>query len=440
MRSLSPHHELGPDTTPQGGSHSRRRFLASIPGLLALNPANAEQAKRRPQLAVVTTIYRKRSHAQHIVDSFLEGYGWQSGHHHPPMDIVSLYVDQVGDNDLSRERARRHPQMRLYPTIAEALTRGGNKLAVDGVLLIGEHGNYRRNEKRQTLYPRYEFFKQIVDVFRQSGRTVPVFNDKHLSWKWEWAREMADTAKAMGFPFMAGSSVPVAWRLPPVDIPLGAQVEEALCVNTGSVDSYDFHMLEAVQCLVERRKGGETGVVALQTLRGEKVWQALQTGSWEAGGWDPALFRACLCRSHTLTPGRDGFNDVYPTLEQLRNIVRDPIAYRYEYADGLKATIVMLRGLVDDFTVAARLKDGQRISTLMHLPLKNYVTCFHPLINHMEKMFLTGKTPYPVERTLLTTGLTAAGVESLHQDQKRLETPHLAIHYQPPRESTYWRS
>src|SRR3954451_6386502 len=106
-------------------------------------------SQNRPKLAAVVTVYRKYSHTQHIVDRFLDGYGWNGAHHHPPMDLVALYVDQVTDRDLSRERARRYPGMKIYPTIAEALTLGGNKLAVDGVVLVGEHGSYPRNEKGQ---------------------------------------------------------------------------------------------------------------------------------------------------------------------------------------------------------------------------------------------------------------------------------------------------
>ncbi|MBM3815313.1 MAG: hypothetical protein FJW20_27185, partial [Acidimicrobiia bacterium] len=147
-------------------------------------------AARRPKIAAVVTEYRKFSHAQHILDRFLEGYGWDTLHHRPAMDLVSLYVDQTPASDLSRERAARFPAMKIYRTIAEALTLGGGSLAVDGVILIGEHGNYPVNGKGQKLYPRYEFFQEIVKVFRASGRSVPVFNDKHLSWRWEWAREM----------------------------------------------------------------------------------------------------------------------------------------------------------------------------------------------------------------------------------------------------------
>jgi hypothetical protein len=129
----------------------------------------------RPKIAAVVTTYFKYSHGQHIVDRFLDGYGWNGTHHYPPMDLVSLYVDQIGRTDLSRERGGRHPSVRLSKTIADALTLGGDKLAVDGVLLVGEHGNYPRNDRGQVQYPRYEFFEQIVGVYRNSGRAVPRF-------------------------------------------------------------------------------------------------------------------------------------------------------------------------------------------------------------------------------------------------------------------------
>jgi hypothetical protein len=394
----------------------------------------------RPKIAAVVTTYFKYSHAQHIVDRFLDGYGWNGAHHYPPMDLVSLYVDQVGPNDLSRERAARHPEMKIYPTIGEALTLGGGKLAVDGVVLVGEHGNYLRNEKGQTKYPRWEFFQKIVEVFRASGRSVPVFNDKHLSWNWEWARAMYDTSHELKFPLMAGSSLAVTWRTPQVEMPLGARITEALSVCYGGVDSYDFHGLETIQCMVERRRGGETGVKWLQAYRGDKFWEALREGVWPR-----ALMDAALCRSHTLTPARAGFNDVFPTVDDMRRLVRDPVAYRYEYADGLKGTMLLMNGLLRDFNFAAYVNGGRDPwSTQMYLPMPDGRTTlanfFSPLNHGMEQMFLTGKPTWPIERTLLTTGLTAAGMESLHNGQTRFETPHLGIKYQPTKESTFWRT
>src|SRR5690349_4983102 len=117
---------------------SRRALLAAAPA--ALLASRAAQGSTTPRIAAVVTEYRKYSHAQNIVDRFLEGFGWEGRHYQPGVQVVSLYVDQVGENDLSRERAARVPSLRIYPTIAEALTLGGETLAVDGVLLIGEHG------------------------------------------------------------------------------------------------------------------------------------------------------------------------------------------------------------------------------------------------------------------------------------------------------------
>jgi hypothetical protein len=420
---------------------SRRTFVNAVgAGLVGTSVAAAGPAPaRRRRLAVVTTEWRDRSHAWHMAERFLHGYPREGKWHRPAIDLVSAYVDQTPKNDLSRQRAKEFG-FRIYPTIAEALRCGGDKLAVDAVLVIGEHGNYPLNKLGQRQYPRYEFFRQVVEVFRKDGRTVPVFNDKHLSWNWDWAKEMADTARKMDFAFLAGSSLPVTWRMPAIDLPHGAEVEEALCVAIGSVDSYDFHALEVIQCMVERRRGGERGVTGLQALRGDAVWKSMAAGSWQAGGWDPALFEACLCRSQTLAQPPT-FSHRYPTASQIRDWVKNPVAYRFEYADGLKATMLILNGLVADFTFAARIKgQAEPLSTLFYLPPNPNVVYSAALMAKAEETFLTGKTPYPIERTLLTTGLVAAGMESLASGQKRLATPHLGIRYTVGRESTFWQS
>ena len=393
----------------------------------------------RKKLAIVTTVWNYHSHAWHMGERFLVGYPHNGRWHQPPLEMVSAYVDQQPENDLSRKRAAEFG-FKIHPTIAEALRGGGNKLAVDAVLVIGEHGEYPNNEFGQKKYPRYEFFKQVTDVFRADGLTAPVFNDKHLSWNWDWAREMVDLSRSLDFPFLAGSSLPVTWRMPSLDMPYGAEIEEVMCVAIGGLDSYDFHALEVVQCMAERRHGGETGVVAMQGLRGDAVWRAMDAGSWTAGGWDPELFAACLTRTQTLAQP-ETYSDRYPTREQMREWVKDPACYRFEYADGLKGTMLLMNGLVGDFTFAARLK-GERepLSTLFYLPPTPNVTYSAELMSKAEETFLTGKTPYPIERTLLTSGLVAAGMQSLGTGQKRIETPHLAVRYQTPRESTFAQS
>jgi hypothetical protein len=401
--------------------------------------------QRRPRIAALASTYHKYAHAQHIVDRFLEGYGWEGRHRRPEMDVVALYVEQAGPDDLSRERAGRHPQMKIYPTIAEALCQGGSALDVDGVLLIAEQGSYPSNDKGQTLYPRYEYFRQIVDVYRSSGRVAPVFVDKHLSWNWDYALEMVETSRAMGFGLMAGSSLPVTWRHPSRDLPWQADVREAVGVWRGGPDGGDIHVIEALQAIVERRRGGERGVRAVQALRGEAFWQAFDAGSWDAGGWDGDLLHATLARSHELVPSRPTFNHIFPTPEDIRRMAPDSYAYRFEYADGLRATIIQLnegegQGVVRDVNVAARLGDGEVFSVLCHLPYRSLRNFFSPQVRHIETLIATGTAPYPVERTLLTTGMTAAGLESLAQQQRKLATPHLTFTYQPVQQSMFWRS
>lgn len=245
------------------------------------------------RIAVIGTIYRYLSHVQHIADRFLVGYPHQGEWHRPDMKIVSLYIDQKPAGDQSQERAKEFG-FSVYPTIAEALRCGGDKLAVDAVLIIAEHGEYPRNDKGQVLYPRYEFFKQCTDVFEKDGRAVPVYNDKHLSWSFEKAKWMVDEARRQKFSLLAGSSLPVTWRLPDLELPLGCNIEEALMVGNGGSDPMDYHALEAMQCMIERRKGGETGVRAVQMIVGDAVWKA-----GEEGRWSKDLLISALSRSDT---------------------------------------------------------------------------------------------------------------------------------------------
>ena len=386
------------------------------------------------RVAVIASIYRYRSHAQHMGDRLLVGYPFQGRWHRPNMTVASLYVDQHPANDQSVDRAREFG-FEIYPTISEALRCGGDKLAVDAVMIICEHGEYERNEKGQILYPRYEFFKECVKVFEEDGRALPVYNDKHLSYSFDKAQEMVEDARRLDFSFLAGSSLPVTWRLPDVDVPLGAEVEDALMVGVGGSDPMDYHALEALQCMVERRKGGETGVVAVQMLEGDAVWEA-----GDAGRWSWRLLEAALSRSDsplglTETDGRT--QDLIGSGE-LKRIVETPAAYFIEYADGLKATLLMLNGAVKDFCVAVKLK-GQELplSTQFLLTPGENVTYSACLVSKIEEMFVTGRAPYPADRTMLVSGILEACLTSRIQNHVRLETPQLHVGYQPPRESQH---
>ncbi len=388
------------------------------------------------RIAVVTTIYRYLSHAQHFADRFLVGYPKEGRWHRPDMKVVSLYVDQKPEGEQSEDRAREFG-FSVYPTIAEALRCGGDKIAVDAVLSIGEHGDYPTNEKSQVLYPRYEFFKECVKVFEEDGRAVPIFNDKHLSYSFGKAKEMVDDGHRLGFGVLSGSSLPVTWRLPDVELPLECEIEEALMVGVGGSDPMDYHAMEAMQCMIERRKGGETGVAAVQLIDGEEVWKA-----GEDGRWSLELLEAALSRSDTpcgLTDEDGRTQDMIGNGEIYR-LVENPAAYFIEYNDGLRATLLMLNGAVRDYCFAAKLKDESvPVSTQFFLTPTPNVTYSACLIAKIEELFETGIAPYPAERTLLVSGTLESCLTSRLQGHVRLGTPHLNVEYRAPAESQHAR-
>jgi len=409
---------------------SRRTFLAAA----AAVPAFAQKTPKR--IAIIATIFRLQSHAQHIGDRFIVGYPFAGEWHKPNTQVVSLYVDQKPANDLSGDRAKEFG-FTVYPTIAEALCCGGSKLAVDAVLIIGEHGEYPRNEKGQILYPRYEFFQQVAKVFETGERSVPVYNDKNLSYSFEKARTMRDTARRLKFPMLAGSSLPVTWRLPDLELPLGCEIDDALMVGAGGSDAMDYHALEAMQCMLERRKGGESGVKSVQLIEGEAVWKAGEEGRWSKELLRSALSRSDNLKGLTVTDGRT--QDMVGT-GVLPGLVKNPWAYFIEYRDGTKATLLMLTDAVNDFTFAVKLKGKAGIqATQFFLSPDPNVTYSACLANKIEQMIETGVAPYPVERTLLVSGILESCLDSRVKGHARLDTPHLSVTYRALRESQYCR-
>ena len=391
----------------------------------------------RLRLALITTIWEYRSHANHMGARFLNGYPRRGRWHRPDMEIAGVYVDQVTDgDDLSRRHAETHG-FGVYETIAEALRLGGDRLAVDGVLLIGEHGDYPVNDKGQKLYPRYEFFEQILDVFRADGRAVPVFNDKHLSYSFEKARRMVEASRELEFPLLAGSSLPVTYRLPPVELPLGCGVAEALMVGCGNSDAMDYHALEAMQCMIERRRGGETGVAAVQYLAGEEVWRAGDDGRWSWQLLEAAVSRSDTPCGATLEDGRT--QDLVGSGE-VKRLAEKPEAYLIEFRDGLRATLLLINGAIRDCCFAAQLRgDEDPVSTQIFLTPVPPVTYSAALVAKIVETIVTGEAAFPAERTLTVNGIQEACLRSKGQGGERLETPHLAVTYRPPAASHHAR-
>lgn len=430
---------------------SRRKFLANAAALTVAGagasaggaraePVSAANFRSRPPkpastgrkpLGVVTTVYRPMSHSFHIAGRFIHGYAKNGAFHVPSFAVRGIAVEQTPENDLSRDLAR-EMGFRWSRNLSEILM-DGDKLAVDGVLLIGEHGNYPRNEKGQILYPRHELFQQIVEVFRKTGRSVPVFSDKHLSYSWEKGKEMYGWSRELKFPLMAGSSLPVTWRRPELELPLQSPMDEALVAGYGPIEVYGFHALEALQCMVERRKGGETGVKAVTCLTGRDVWKAGDSGLWS---WD--LLEAALGRSESVCPG-----DVRRNVGSyaVNGMPQTPAtAFLVEYRDGFRGTVLLLNGHIQDFVFAAKIKgESKPASCLFHLPPPPGAKYFDALVMNIEKMLETGRPPYPVERTLLTGGILDFVLTSHEKRGQRVETPELDVRYAAPADSGFVR-
>lgn len=425
----------------------RRRFIQATLGAATLaggwtlaDDLPRSQPPARPSrplksLAVVTSAYHYLSHAYHICGRFLNGYLRDGKMHYPDFGIASMVVEQSREGDLSRELAQKHGFVR-HADIAAALTLGSNKLAVDGVLLIAEHGDYPYNAKAQKLYPRYEYFQKIVDVFRRSGRSVPVFCDKHLSFDRRQAKVMVETSRRMGFPLFAGSSLPVTWRRPELEMAHNIPITEALVASRGELEIFGIHALEALQCMVERRRRGQQGVRAVTCLEGDAVWRAGDQGAWSwellehALGRSPSLNVGDIrenCRHFVPPPGRPTF-------------LKGPIAFLIEYRDGLKGTVLILNGHVDETTFAARIQGEQKpVSTLFYLPPPPGAGFLQALTVKIEGFLATGRPPYPIERTQLTGGMLDWVLESRVRGHKRLETPDLDMEYDPPADSGFMR-
>jgi hypothetical protein len=392
----------------------------------------------RPKIAFLGTVVRNLSHSQHFLDRFAMGYAWAGQWQKPRVELAGVYIDQFPQSDLARQRAGKYG-IKLERSVEEALTLGTGTLAVDGVVIIGEHGNYPVNEKGQTLYPRHAWFKRIVKVFEQSGRSVPVFNDKHLSTTWNECAEMVADSKRLKFPFLAGSSLPVTWRMPQADLPLDAPIRESVCVAYGFVDSYDFHAFESAQCFAERRKGGEVGIKSVHALHGANLWKVLDRPDRAR---TRELFLAALCTSHTL-PVESGYPTAPVTWEWLKKTMPDTTGFLVEHRDGFRSAS-FLTG-IRDFTCAVDVAGRDTPFTcLLHLPMPNRGSTtadfFNPLVRHIEEMVLTGKAPYPVERTLLTSGMVIAGVDSLHAGQVPVATPEMAVRYRSVEDAGYARN
>ena len=391
------------------------RLAASLLVAISIVTPTAAQEKI-PRVAVVTTVWYHNSHADVIAGRLLDGHTLDGQGEFPKLKLASLYVDQFPERDKSREFAKKHG-FPIYDTVAGALTLGGDKLAVDGVLLIAEHGKYNESPTGSIQYPKRRLFGEIVKVFDASGRVVPVFSDKHLEDDWTDIEWLWKEKQRLKIPMMAGSSLPTLWRYPEADVEPTRPLKEIVAVSYHRLDTYGFHALEMVQCLAERRKGGESGIKQVRCLTGDAVWQAGKDGTY-----DPKLLADALAvlKERPVKP------DV-----KLADRVKEPALFVLDYEDGLRASILTLNGAVGEWGVAWKYDNGQTASTCFWTQEARPFMHFAYLLQGVEKMIHTGQPTWPPERTLVTSAALDALLVSRNEGGEPVATPQLKINYQP---------
>lgn len=409
----------------------RRTFLQAAAALSALAtspawfaPVSGAVEKPRIKVAAIFTELRHRSHAYNFLMNMMGRCLFRGEWRDLGIDVVSFYADQFPANDMAREVSQRF-RVPLYKTIDEALCVGGKELACDAVLLIGEHGDYPNNSLGQHMYPRKIFFDQIVRTMRRSERFVPIFNDKHLSYRWDWSKEMYDEARDLKIPLMAGSSVPLGERRPMWELPAGAEVKSALSIHGGGLESYDFHGFEVLQSFLERRRGGETGIASVQLVSGDNFVALTKTDDLPRN-----LVEAAMRAEEQAAMVRQ--SRPIKTTSKPDPEIGDH-ALLIEHVDGLKSVVYKHGKSSDRWNFACTLAGDKapHATAIINGPWGNF-NLFNALSHAIASFFKTGKSPYPVERTLLASGLLEAAMRSHTAGGKVIETPELKIAYQSP--------
>ncbi|WP_375582225.1 hypothetical protein [Cyclobacterium xiamenense] len=396
--------------------------LAGISTLTGIGfPAVAQSRQARPRIAVLASYWgATRSHADWIVTKLIDGYWWQGAHTPSRVEVASIFLHQYEQSELGQKVAIAK-DIPLFRKVADALTLGGKELAVDGVVIVGEHGDYPKDLKGHWLLPRWLLYSQVIQVFEQSGRSVPVFNDKHLSYNWDEAKWMFDKSRELNFPLTGGSSIPFYYRKPEIELPIDTPITHSVVLGGASDEGGIFHCIDVLQAFVERRKGGETGIRSVQSIRGPEVWKWVERNAWASRLVDAVATEFELPSGHFKQNDRANLCLV-------------------EYNDGNNAAVLSGRDV--GWTYAGEI-DGQEAPTIVSMlgwagPFDQYHAS-NAQPHWITEMMVTKQEPFPAERLLLSTGIVNHYMESNWENGRftaigrPIQTPYMDMSYRSTR-------
>jgi hypothetical protein len=397
--------------------------LTGMAGLAALTGvaqgAAVQSAQKRPRIACLVSYWAApRSHADWIVTKLLDGYWWQGAHTPSRVDVVSVYIHQFDTSGLGQKicKAKNIP---IFKTVGEAVTLGGKDLAVDGVVIVAEHGDYPTNLKGQWMLPRWWIYQQVMRIFEKSKRSVPVFNDKHLSYSWDEAKWMFDKSRELNFPLTGGSSIPVYFRKPEIELDNDTPIKASVVLGGAADEGALFHCVDVLQAFVERRKGGETGVRSVQCIRGPETWKWTERNPWAGNLLEAVRKNFSLKQGHFQEIGQ-------------------PNVCIVEYNDETKAAVFSAEDV--GWTYAGEI-EGRKDPTIISMlgwpgPFSQYHAS-NAQPHWITEMMVTKKEPFNAERLLLSTGIVSYNMESNWENGhytdigRRMETPFLNMSYRP---------
>lgn len=405
---------------------TRREMLtmATVAGLTALTGNVAAAFPRtpqaRPRIAVLASYWGEtRSHADWIVNKLIDGYWWDGAYTPSRVDVASIYLHQHDESQLARKVAAAKG-IPVYKSVGEAVMLGGKELAVDGVVIVAEHGQYATDLKGHWLLPRWWIYNQVIRVFEQSKRSVPVFNDKHLSYNWDETKWMFDKSRELNFPLTGGSSIPVYYRKPEIEIDTDTPIKNSVVLGGTADEGAIFHAIDVLQCFVERRRGGETGVKSVQSIRGPETWKWVENNAW-AGRLIDSVARSFDIKPETMKQGNTNMCLI-------------------EYNDGTKAAVIGARGA--GWTYAGEIQGKSEPTIISMLGWPGPFDQYHASNaqpHWITEMMVTKKEPFNAERLLLSSGITNFYMDSNWENGKyspvgrRLETPGLNVKYRSTR-------